>query len=174
VIREGGLNAIPSSSRNEMVLSCDIDRYDAEIPPQLFRFLREPTHSAAVTEGSVWLSTLRACRAYEAEGRGDPGEAIHEYDTGQLCGVGDDAEFGRRAAIRGVKVHPGAESIVVWHNRYTWTLVGDEIERWLDAEFEAPAEEAIVNVVSDWSCRPATGGCSHVSLRPRMSEPLLG
>lgn len=106
-----------------MVLSCDIGSYDAEIAPQMFRFLREPEHSAAISEGCVWLSTLSACRAYEAEGQGDAGEAIHEYDTGQLSGDGDDAEFRRRAAIRGVKVHPGAESIVIWHNNYTSTLV---------------------------------------------------
>jgi hypothetical protein len=105
-----------------MAVLCDIGCYDLVVPSQVNRFLRKAPDARALLDGNVWLSTLSACREYEAIGQGDPDEARHRYNTGNLEGHGDDPEFRRRAAIGGFKVHPGTESIVLWQNQTTTTL----------------------------------------------------
>jgi hypothetical protein len=105
-----------------MSVRCDIGCHDLDVPSQLYRFFRKVPEAHALLDGHVWLSTLRACRAYEAIGQGDPDEASHRYNTGNLEGHGDDPEFRRKAAIGGFKVAPGTESVVIWQNEITTTL----------------------------------------------------
>jgi hypothetical protein len=105
-----------------MGVRCDIGCHELVVPSHLNRFFREARHARALLDGRVWLSTLSACREYEALGQGDADEATHLYNTGNLEGDGDDPEFRRRAAIGRSKVHPGTESIVIWQNAITTTL----------------------------------------------------
>lgn len=74
-------------------MKCDIGCRDPDLPATLYRFVLEESHLQDLLAGRVWISTLSACRSYEALGQGDAGEAVHTYNTGQLSGDGDNPEF---------------------------------------------------------------------------------
>jgi hypothetical protein len=60
----------------------------------LFRRFDKLEYAEALCRGEVWLSTLQRCRVYEDSEQGDPGEAIHKFDSGNAAGsTEDDPDF---------------------------------------------------------------------------------
>jgi hypothetical protein len=83
-------------------------------PHKVYRFFKEPTHADALTSGTVWLSTLEACRAYEDPYQGDPDEAVQRYKSGHAVGGSDDdAAFKLIAERSGIFIGPGCSNNTV-------------------------------------------------------------
>src|SRR5262249_37351012 len=66
--------------------------------------------------GKVWISTLDACRRYEGEHRGDPGEGKLTYNTGFIRGDGDNPSVQKIARRIGVNA-PRAIDLTLSNNR---------------------------------------------------------
>lgn len=64
-------------------------------------------------QGSLRLSTLTACRAYEDAERGDPEEGTQTYLSGDIHGDSDDPDFIEQARRTGICIGPGSSNIQI-------------------------------------------------------------
>jgi hypothetical protein len=82
-------------------------------PHKVYRFFKESTHADALASGTVWLSTLETCRAYEDPYQGDSDEAVQRYNSGHAVGGSNDAAFKLIAERSGIFIGPGCSNITV-------------------------------------------------------------
>lgn len=79
----------------------------------VYRFFKEKKHAEDFCRGTIWLSTLNACRKYENPLQGDPGEALHSYSVDSMTGSSSDAEFVRKARLVSVHIEGHIPNITI-------------------------------------------------------------
>lgn len=105
----GGLRAAKTLLSHRQL----VQRTPQVSPHTVYRFFKEPGHADALASGTVWLSTLETCRAYEDPYQGDPDEAVQRYNSGHAVGGSDDAAFKLIAERSGISIGPGCSNITV-------------------------------------------------------------
>jgi len=90
-----------------MATEIEIEVERKKYPPYLYRHLDRPEYAQNFAEGRIWISTLRACRKYEHEERGDSDEGIITYRD-DLLGDGADPDFRQKAEAFGIRIGEGA------------------------------------------------------------------
>lgn len=105
----GDLRAVPRPLNHP-----EAERLSAkDSPHRVYRFFKESTHADALASGTVWLSTLETCRAYEDPYQGDPDEAVQTYNSGHAVGGSDDAAFKLIAERSGIYIGSSCSNITV-------------------------------------------------------------
>lgn len=83
--------------------------FSKSIPPCVYRFFEDESHAQDFVDGSIWISTLSACRSHEGAERGDKEEGHDIYNTGCISGQASDPHVARAAAKLGIpkssKIH---------------------------------------------------------------------
>ena len=82
-------------------------------PIVLYRYFDEAKYADAMTRGSLRISTLERCRAYENEHQGDEHEGTQTYLTGNIKGGSEDVAFVEMARRTGIEVGPGCSEISI-------------------------------------------------------------
>jgi len=82
----------------------------------VYRFFKEASHADALAQGSIWLSTLNTCRAYEDQAQGDSGEAHETYNSGHIVGGSDTPQLVEVSRRSGIHIGPGCSNITISNN----------------------------------------------------------
>jgi|GEM_PF-1419756 len=81
---------------------------------RVFKHFQDSDHAKALTEGTVWLSTLEHCRRCEDRLRGDKAEGKITLGSGVIGGTLEDPSVARFASMAGFKL--GRDVRVNFHN----------------------------------------------------------
>ena len=82
-------------------------------PLVVYRYFDEAKYADAMTQGSLRISTLERCRAYENEHQGDALEGTQTYLSGSIVGGSDDAAFVEIARRSGIEIGADCSNISV-------------------------------------------------------------
>ena len=77
----------------------------------VYRFLRSEEHAQQFANGRIYISTLKACRAYEEEGRGDAEEGYERRLIDHARGGSNNSEFVELAQKVGIHIGEGCSNI---------------------------------------------------------------
>ena len=93
-------------------------------PLIVYRYFDEAKYADAMTNGSLRISTLERCRAYENEHQGDAGEGTQSYLSGSIKGGSDDPAFVEMAMRAGFEIGPGCSDLEI-HGAIHRTTIPD-------------------------------------------------
>jgi hypothetical protein len=77
----------------------------------VYKFVGKEVYANNLASGIVSIGTLEECRKFEDPLQGDPGEALHTYNSGYFKGDGNDSNLQRIAQNSQVRVSPGSHNI---------------------------------------------------------------
>lgn len=79
----------------------------------LYRCFPEKEYANDFVKGRIYISTFEACRRYENDWQGDPGEGTLTHVVDQLRGNSGDQKFERVASSLGIEIGPGCTGVRV-------------------------------------------------------------